>query len=271
MADRDIVTRAGKGSALSATDYDQNLNGLHGSVDSKTSSTYTVLYTDQGKTIQLNHSTMVCTLDELATITAAIDTDSFLVRLKNLNAAACTINTADAAQIDGNNSIQLTQYESVVLQINNAGTGWNVVANSNKLRTLTLDTLGATADIILDDDSMAADDASALVTQQSIKAYSDAIGARAAAAAGRVNGTTGSVNGFGLTCVRDSTGTYTLTLDTPSSGVLYTVIATVDEVAIKHIGANITGVSTFEVKTRDWNGSNWDIEDNNFWVAVFNT
>jgi len=50
------------------------------------------------------------------------------------------------------------------------------------IRKITLGT-GATADIIRDEDNMASDDADALCSQQSIKAYADAIGGVAFATA----------------------------------------------------------------------------------------
>lgn len=130
MADRDITSSAGKGTPLTGSEHDQNLNGLHGTVDEQTGATYTVLYTDQGKTIQLNHATMVCTMDAVATISAAIDTDSWLVRLKNVNAAAAELKAAET--IDGVDysvtGLSLSQYDSITLQLNAAGTAWSIIA-----------------------------------------------------------------------------------------------------------------------------------------------
>jgi hypothetical protein len=127
MADRDITTRAGKGSALTSANYDQNVNGLNGTVDAVVSATYEVVYTDQGKTLELNNASMVCTLDNIADIEALIDTDNFLVRLRNINAAEATVN-ATTDTIDGDSSITLQQDESVVLQTNAAGDEWGIVS-----------------------------------------------------------------------------------------------------------------------------------------------
>ena len=90
-------------------------------------------------------------------------------------------------------------------------------------------------------------------------------------AAGRVFSTNGAVTGFGMTGTRNSEGNYTLTLDTPSAGLTNTIVAMVGPTAIKTIGAIPTSVQTFDVKTRDWNGSGWDPEDNSFYVVVFDT
>jgi hypothetical protein len=57
-----------------------------------------------------------------------------------------------------------------------AGASTNITAD-----TLVFEDGGATVDIIRDEDDMASDDAAALATQQSIKAYADAIGTAAAA------------------------------------------------------------------------------------------
>jgi len=133
MANRDIVTRTGAGVALTAANHDQNLNSLAGTVDQQTGTTYTVVYTDQGKTIELNNATMTCTLDAIATIAAAIDTDHWQVTLKNINAAAATIARSSTDTFDGATSLTLKQYEAVTLQIDGAGTAWNI--KNEKTRT----------------------------------------------------------------------------------------------------------------------------------------
>lgn len=127
MANRDIVTRTGKGAALTAANHDQNMNSLAGSVDQKTGTTYTVVYTDQGKTIELDNATMTCTIDEVATIAAAIDTDNWFVAIKNINAADATIVRSGTDTFDGETSLTLSQNQSVIIQTNGAGDGFNVI------------------------------------------------------------------------------------------------------------------------------------------------
>ena len=182
MANRDIVTRSGKGASLSATDHDQNINGLHGTVEQQTGTTYTVVYTDQGKTIELNNASMVCTLDSIATISAAIDTDNFLVRIKNVNAADATVQRSGTDTINGATSITISQNETVTLQTDSTGGIWTLAnpVTRNGTETLSNKTLESpvlntqvTGTAVKDEDDMASDSAVHLATQQSIKAYSD--------------------------------------------------------------------------------------------------
>lgn len=136
MADRDVLTRSGVGAALNATQHDRNLNSLNSTVETQTGSTYTVLAVDQNKTIELNNASMNCALTAVATIAAAIDTDSFKVTLKNINAADATIDPDGSEAIDGAATLTLEQYEAVTLQIDAAGTGWSVVMHSRPATTL---------------------------------------------------------------------------------------------------------------------------------------
>jgi len=127
----DIVTRTGKAAALSAADNDQNLESLSGTVDAKVAG-YTVIATDQNKTIEFTSATAVtCALDAIATIQAAIDTTNFKVTVKNLGAGVCTIDPNGAETIDGSATFQLGQFDVIVLQINNAGTGWSLIGSAN--------------------------------------------------------------------------------------------------------------------------------------------
>jgi len=125
----DLVTRTGKAAALSAADHDQNIESVSGTVTAKVND-YTVLFTDQNQTIEFTKATSVtCTLDAIATIVAAIDTTSFRVTIKNLGAGLCTIDGNGAETIDGATTYDLAQYESVEIQIDAAGTGWNSIGN----------------------------------------------------------------------------------------------------------------------------------------------
>lgn len=180
MANRDIVTSSGKGASLSGSNYDQNVNSLNGTVETQTGATYTVVYTDQGKTILLNNASMVCTLDAIATITAAIDTDSFNVALKNINAADATVQRSSTNTIDAATSITLKQNDSVVLQVEGSGSSWKVLVDNMDVAKKTSPTLTspvlntqATGTAIKDEDDMSSDSATHLCTQQSIKAYVD--------------------------------------------------------------------------------------------------
>jgi len=189
MADKSILTRAGVAAPLSAAEYDQNVDSQAGVVDAKTND-YTVLYTDQNKTIEFTKGTSVtCTIDAVATIIAAIDTSEWKVTIKNLGAGVCTINPNAAETIDGSATYALNQYESATIQLDDAGTGWNIIGNSGvsetKTQTFTNKTLtsptltspvlntGVSGTAIKDEDDMSSDSASHLCTQQSIKAYVD--------------------------------------------------------------------------------------------------
>ena len=125
MANRDVITRTGAAAALTAAQHDQNLNSISGTVEEQTGATYTVVFTDQNKVIELNNASMACTLDEIATIAAAIDTDGWKVTLKNTNAAAATVSRSSTDTIDGDTSLTLQQYDCVTLSINSAGSAWN--------------------------------------------------------------------------------------------------------------------------------------------------
>ena len=126
MSDRDVVTRAGKGASLNISDHDQNINAFVSTSEEQTGATYEVVYTDQGKLIELNNASMVVTLDAIADIVAASDSgvDNFMVTLKNTNTATATINRSSTDTIDGETSITLTQNQTITLQTNAAGDGW---------------------------------------------------------------------------------------------------------------------------------------------------
>ena len=126
MSDRDVVTRAGKGASLNIANHDQNINAFISTSEEQTGATYEVVYTDQGKLIELNNASMVVTLDAIADIVAAMDSglDTFSVTLKNMNAATATINRSSTDTIDSGTSLSLNQYESVTLQTNAAGDKW---------------------------------------------------------------------------------------------------------------------------------------------------
>jgi hypothetical protein len=126
MANRDIITRGGKGSDLDATDHDQNHKSFAGTVEEQTGTTYEVVYTDQNKTIELNNASMVCTLDAISDIHTAIDTDNFEVTLKNTNAAAATVQRSSTDTIEGSTSITIIENEVIILQTDSTGGEWTI-------------------------------------------------------------------------------------------------------------------------------------------------
>ncbi len=130
MADRNVLTRAGVAAPLNATEHDQNHNSFAGTVDEKTGATYTAVYTDQNKTLELNNASMDCTLDAIATIAAAADTDDWKVWLKNINAADATISRSSTDTFDGATSLTLKQNEAVLLQTKADGTAWNILVRT---------------------------------------------------------------------------------------------------------------------------------------------
>ena len=126
MADRDVVSRAGKGAALNIADHDQNLNAYLSTSEEQTGATYEVVYTDHGKLIELNNASMTCTLDAIADIVAAMDSgvDNFSVTLKNTNAADATIDRSSTDTFDGRTSLTLAANSTITLQVNAANDTW---------------------------------------------------------------------------------------------------------------------------------------------------
>ena len=146
----DLITRTGKGAALSASNHDQNIESGSGAVTAKTDD-YTILYTDQNATIEFTKATAVtANLSAVATVIAAIDTTKFRVTIKNLGAGICTIDPNGAETIDGAASVALLTNESAEVQINAAGTGWNVIKSVGAMLswTQTLSNKTLTAPVI---------------------------------------------------------------------------------------------------------------------------
>ena len=128
MADRELVTRTGKAASLNASDYDQNVNSMNGTVEEVTGATHTIAVTDQGKTIQYNNGTAIAvTIPTAATIKAAMDAsvDNFKIRVKNIGAGVVTITSTD--NIDGSLTLALAQYDSALIQTNADNSSWLAV------------------------------------------------------------------------------------------------------------------------------------------------
>ena len=133
MANRDVTTRAGKGAAIDATENDQNLASLAGTVEAVSGTTHTVVYTDQCKTLDLtNAGTKTITLTAIATILSQIDTDSFHVTIRNTGAGTATINRSSTDTIEGATSRSLAAGEEITLEPDSAGSNWTVKAHGGK-------------------------------------------------------------------------------------------------------------------------------------------
>ena len=148
MANRDVVTRSGKGTALDATDHDQNLSSLASTVEAQSGTTYTVVYTDQNKTIEFtNAGTKAVTLTAIATILggSGTDTDSFHVTLRNTGAGDCTVSRSSTDTIEGATSWVIEQDEEITIETNAAGNEWIIKAHGGKNIGITgnLDVSGA--------------------------------------------------------------------------------------------------------------------------------
>ncbi len=146
----DLVSRSGKGAALSAANHDQNIESLSGSVDAKTSTPYKVLYTDQNKTIEVTSAgAFTLQLDAIATLVGSggVDTTKFRFKVKNLGTGTVTIDPDGSETIDGVATLALLTNESAEVQVGAAGTGWNVISTTGVMlswtQTLTNKTLTA--------------------------------------------------------------------------------------------------------------------------------
>lgn len=172
MANRDIITRAGKGAPINATEHDKNINSWNTTVEAIATATYTVVYTDQNKILELNNAAMVVTLDLIATIAAAIDTGAFKVTLRNINAADATVNVTapDTMDADANNnttSMTLSQYQIVTFETDAAGTKWMKLSSGASFGpTIPLEVYNAVVinDLTVHNDTILGDDAGDTVT-----------------------------------------------------------------------------------------------------------
>jgi len=123
-----IITRTGKGSALTHLEMDANLDSLSGINEARTTTSEVIAAADQGKTLEFsNASTVTVTLTAIATIIAAIDTSDFTVRLKNIGAGSVTVTPSTDTFDDGDATKSLAQYEYLIIQTDNSGTKWNVI------------------------------------------------------------------------------------------------------------------------------------------------
>jgi len=124
-----IITRAGKSSALTHTELDNNLKSLAGIVTPKTAA-YTINDTDQGSTIEVTPSAdITISITAITTILTAIDTVNFKVTIKNLADYTVTIDPSGSEAFDdGAITKSLAMGRSITIETNNAGTAWNVLS-----------------------------------------------------------------------------------------------------------------------------------------------
>jgi putative NADH-flavin reductase len=252
MANREIITSVGKGTALTQAEHDQNHKSFAGTVEEQTGTTYEVVYTDQNKTIELNNASMVCTLDAVLDIHSAIDTDNFEVTLKNTNATAATVQRSSTDTIEGSTSITLVENEVVTLQTDTTGGEWTIKSNgivsSNTTLASPVINIGVSGTAILDEDDMVSDSDTKLATQQSIKAYVDnRVQGGNVSAAGSVTSSTG-----GFTAVKDATGKYTVThsIGHTNYSVTASVVNATSDTKIITVGT--FGSTSFKVFTNNY-------------------
>jgi len=129
-----IIDRTGKGSNISQSENDSNLDSLHGINQGIAGASHTVDITDQGDTLEFtNGGAVAVTLDSIATILAAAHTSDFKVTLVSIGAATVVTITPDA--LDSINTgvltIVLTENEYVTIQTDSTNNVWNIVVSSN--------------------------------------------------------------------------------------------------------------------------------------------
>lgn len=125
-----IITRAGKGSALTHSEMDANFDSLSGINEAQTGVTYTVVAADQNRVIELNNASNVAvTLTQISTIIAAIDSSDFVVTLKNIGVGTVTITPTTDTFDDGDTVKRLYTDDSITLQTDSALTSWNVLSD----------------------------------------------------------------------------------------------------------------------------------------------
>lgn len=127
-----IITRAGKGSALSADEYDENLN----QETNAQSGNYTVTTADNRSTVEYTGSgSESITLPDASTLLAAEDTGAFQVTVKHGGSGTLTIafntgDTVDGVDVD----LTLQPDESVTLKCGSVTDDWMIV-NDHRLVT----------------------------------------------------------------------------------------------------------------------------------------
>jgi hypothetical protein len=135
-----IITRTGKGAAITQSENDSNLDSLCGINEPQTGITYTVEAADQNSTIEFsNASPVTTTLTLISTIIAANDTSDFQVTLKNIGAGIVTVTPTTNTFDDGTVTKTLAQYEWMTIQTDSTQTLWNIIASSDASKVDGLD------------------------------------------------------------------------------------------------------------------------------------
>lgn len=121
-----IITRAGKGSALTHNEMDTNLKT---GAQAKTGA-YTVVEGDNRDTVECS-GTFAVTMPDVATVAAAADTGDFEVTIKNTGSGVITIDrTTGADTIDGTAAdLTLAANDFYTLKTNQAGDGYNIISS----------------------------------------------------------------------------------------------------------------------------------------------
>lgn len=127
-----IITRTGKGAAITQSENDSNLDSLCGINEPQTGTTYTVNAVDQNSTIEfLNASPVIATLTLISTVIAANDTSDFQVTLKNIGVGVVTVTPTTDTFDDGSATKTLAQYEWIIIQTDSTQSLWNIISSSN--------------------------------------------------------------------------------------------------------------------------------------------
>jgi hypothetical protein len=122
-----VTTRAGKGSALTHNELDANFK----TAAQTKAAAYTIAESDNRDTVEYSGAgAEAFTLPDAATVVAASDTGDFEVTVKHKGAGVLTVGrTTGADTIDGTAAdITLAVNDSVVLKVNQAGDGYNIIA-----------------------------------------------------------------------------------------------------------------------------------------------
>lgn len=125
----DIILRSVKAAALTHAEMDQNWESAAMTVDAKTAN-YTVLVADQNKLFEMNGSSITLMLPTVSNA-GGTDTDSFKVRVTNINATTLTIDGNGSETIDGATTFTLNQYESCTISLDSGAAAWSVLNHSD--------------------------------------------------------------------------------------------------------------------------------------------
>ena len=135
-----VITRTGKGAAITQSENDANLDSLCGINEPQVGTTYTVVAADQNSTVEFSNALPVtATLTLISTIIAANDTSDFQVVLKNIGVGIVTVTPTTDTFDDGTPTKTLAQYEWMVIQTDSTQALWNIVASSNASKVDGLD------------------------------------------------------------------------------------------------------------------------------------